>query len=350
MQFNFIMLKSFLPLVLVLSSHFAQADRISCMSYVVNYAGRTEVTSVNRLEPWLSRLRDAGLGELSALIEQKKIMVREKEGGWTEPVNWRSTLIRGRESRGYMILLNRNAIQNESDSFWQLANALYEIYFYRSLWGLPPDFWDSHDLSVNYLTSRAPAYFEALHRITPLMYGLYSRLEEAERAKLPKRQISEPGLLGQTTRLWAAPIDNQLNQRDFETFSREGEARLNEVLKNRLEPRVIIGQYAGYARKALLVTTVYSAIIASAHLPATVHTANVIGSAAYQMVRSGAVNSADKNERYVNNMRMSLRRQELRRDELRSLPSLTYEQKSELKDVEDEIEAILDDTPELKNE
>lgn len=347
LQFAFYMLKVIFPLLLAVSSPYSLADRISCANYLLNYALRTQATPSDRLEPWLSRLRDAGLGELSALVEQNKVMVRERDSVLVKSVNWRTTLVRGRDSRGYMILLNPLAIEDESDSFWKFANALYEIYFFRSLWGIPPDFWDNENLGSHSLTSRAPKYFESLRRITPRMYALYAVLEDLERAKLPRRQVNEPSVLAQTTRIWSAPVDNHLNQRDFETFSRDGEARLNEVLRNRLEARVVIGHYGSFARKALLVNTIFWSIMATVHLPAQIHTAQMLAGPIFQQVKS--LNSNDSDERYINGMRVSLKREQLRKEELLAKTSLTPEEKQTLKEIEDEIEAILSDLPELRN-
>lgn len=342
-----IMLKAFAAIFLFLSAQSVFADRISCASYVMGYIGRTETASSAELEPWLSRLRNAGLGELSALVEQNKIMVRGTDKTRAESILWRTTLLRGKETRGYMIILNRGAIENDSQAFWKFANALYEIYFYRSLWGLPPDFWDG-ELSLDQLTSRAPVYFESLSRITPLMYGLYQSLEAAERAKLPYRQLKEPGLIGQATRIWSAPVDNHLNQRDLKTFMEEGSNRLNEIMKNRLEPRVITSHYGGYVRKFLLVTSLWSSLMASHHLPAHVRSAYVLAGPTIQQAVN--LNSADKNQRYIDNMRLSYTRELLRQEELRAKPSLSDDEKEELASVEREIEAILDDVPELRNE
>jgi hypothetical protein len=333
---------------LALSAQMAAAERISCLQYLVNYAGRLEQPAPVRLEPWLSRLREAGLGELADLVGYKKIMVRASDKEGVDPIQWRTTLLRTPRSRGYMLILNPKAIGNDAQAFWKFANALYEIYFFRSLWALPQDFWDDTKIDAKYLASHAPAYFESLRRLTPRMYALYQALESSERAALPARQVSEPGALSQAARFWAGPVDNQLNQRDLQTFMDKGEARLQDVLKNRLEPRVIIGHYAGYARKALLITAVYAAAMSAYQVPQQARAAWEIGGAMFQAAKTMVLNPKDMDERYVNQMRLAYQRQLIRRDELRALSNPTPEERNELNEVEAEIQAILEDVPDLR--
>lgn len=350
LQSIIIMLRRRLPILisLVLSFQMAAAERISCLQYLVNYAGRLQQPSVDRLEPWLSRLRESGLGELADLVSHKKIMVRESSKEGVEPIQWRTTLLRTLKSRGYMLILNPTAIANDSQAFWKFANTLYEIYFFRSLWGLPQDFWDSTKIDAKYLSSHAPAYFESLRRLTPRMYALYQTLESPGRASLPARQMSEPGALAQATRFWPGPVDHQLNQRDLQIFMEKGEARLQDVLRNRLEPRVIIGHYAGYARKALLITTIYAAILSAYQVPHQAHLAWTMGGALFQTAKTMVLNPSDMDERYLNQMRLAYQRQLIRRDELQALSNPTPEERNELNEVEAEIQAILEDVPDLK--
>lgn len=333
---------------LALCAQTAAAERISCLHYLVNYAGRLQRPSADRLEPWLSRLQESGLGELADLVAYKKIMVRESGKDDVAPIQWRTTFLRTPRSRAYMLILNSKAIANDSQAFWKFANALYEIYFFRSLWALPQDFWDNTRIDAKYLSSHAPAYFESLRRLTPRMYALYRALEPSERAGLPVRQVNEPGALAQATRFWPGPVDNQLNQRDLRTFIDKGEARLQEILKNRLEPRVIIGHYAGYARKALLVTTVYAAVMGAYQIPHQARATWAMGGAMFQSVKTKVADPDDLDQRYINQMRLAYQRQLIRRDELRALSNPTPEEQIELREVETEIRDILKELPDLK--